>query len=120
MQNASERRFLAFSSQNIDCFLFSLACMNDDREVALPRRLQLTPEDGNLSLARRIVVVKVQTDFTPCDNAPAAFHQRSDSLFSFVVIEASIVRMRANFRVDTIVFVAHFNFPLKNPTGPVA
>src|SRR5260370_30352975 len=116
MQNASERRSLAFSSQNIDCFLFSLARMNDDRQVALPCRLQLTPEDGNLSLARRIVVVKVQTDFTPCDNAPAAFHERSDSLFSFVVVEASIGRMRANCRVDTIVFLTQLNCPSKNPT----
>src|SRR5687767_6461516 len=64
--------------------------------------------------------MKVETDFAPGDHAFAAMDQRARFLFSFVVVKASVVRMRADGRVNSLVRLAELDRALERATVRIA
>src|ERR1044072_6209952 len=93
--------------QNVDRLVFGFARVNDDRHTRFLRGAQLPAEDPPLHIARRVVVVEVETDLAPRDHAFGGFEKLLDPFFDCVVIETRIVRMNTDCVVDVIVSTAH-------------
>src|SRR5204863_5356140 len=61
--------------QYLNCLSLSLARMNYRWKISIASKLELTPKDFQLRLARRIVVVEVESNFAPCDNARTLLYE---------------------------------------------
>src|SRR5205085_3493404 len=72
VHDAAARRARPLRAEYLDRLGVGLARMDDDGKALLLRQPQLTRKDLALHVARRVVVVKVQTDLAPSDDRRAA------------------------------------------------
>ena len=94
--------------------------MNDQRQTSVSGQVKLPPKHFHLHVARRVVVVKVESNFTPGYDARALFKKTGDSLFSFAVKEAGVVRVGANCGVDIFVLLGQLNGALQRAAMGIA
>src|SRR5581483_743912 len=79
--------------------------MDDDGKVQRARNAKLPAEDFSLHLAWRVIVVVVETDFAPGNDA-RVFRQLNETRFHRIVEQFGIVRMNADRAKDFFVLLA--------------
>ena len=89
-----------FRPQYLNGLSFRLARVDDDWQPRVTRQSELTTKRGHLHLARRVVIVKIESDFSPGDHAPALSSKTGEPLFRGRIEESGVVRVYANRRVN--------------------
>jgi hypothetical protein len=98
MENAAHARGAGLGDHRAR-IIFRFAGMHDDRTIQLFRKLELQRECAALEIARRMIVVGVETAFTDRDGATA--HEIADRVGIAGGIELSgVVRMDARGEKD--------------------
>jgi hypothetical protein len=85
-------------------------------QVTITRRPQLTLENIDLDLAWRVVIMKVEANLTPGDNACTTLNHTLYSGFCLFVIEPSVMGVSSDGSVDGINVLAQSNRTFQSAT----
>ena len=94
--------------------------MNNHRQLQVSGQLQLPAKNCHLHVARRIVVVEVESNFTPGDHTRTLSDKTRNPLLRAIVKQASVVRMNANGRVDILMCAGQPHRALERPAVWIA
>ena len=103
MNDSTESRFFPLFVEDRKGIGFGFASVNRDRELTHTRHSQLISESLALHIARRIVVVIVQTDLTPGDYL-WVLREILELRVQLIVEQSGFVRVNADCRVDEGIF----------------
>src|SRR5262245_60030677 len=95
MKHPTAPRSVVLTLQDLDRFRFGFARVDHYRQIAFTCRPKLSFEHLDLHVAWRVVVMEVETNLAPRDHV-FVVDEIFDLFFGSVVVEARVVRMRAD------------------------
>src|SRR2546426_2216414 len=116
MHDSAPAWFVPLGPQYLNRVVFGFACVDDHRQASLTGESQLPAKYFSLYVARRIVVVIIETNLAPGDHAGAVFDEAFDVLFRTVIEKPGVVRMRAQRRINLALLFSELYCPLKCST----
>src|SRR5260370_18382563 len=89
--------------------------MNDYRQVQRTGKPQLSSKHFALNVSRRVIVMIIQPNLAPRDDAPALLCEIEKSLLCLIRKQLRIVRMDADGCIDVLVFFSHLDRAFESP-----